>query len=85
MKYYLIVINLLSFFLYGIDKYKSIKRKYRISEISLYLVSMFGGCFLGIIGMKLFHHKTRKISFWIVNILGIIIWGYLIIKYKWVI
>ena len=82
MKYYLIVINIISFMMYGIDKYRSMKGKYRISEKTLFIFSLFGGCFLGIIGMKLFHHKTRKISFWIINIIGIIIWSYLMIKYK---
>ena len=77
---YLIVINIVSFFLYGIDKYLAINKKYRISEISLFVVSLIGGCFLGIIAMKLFHHKTRKISFWIVNILSLILWIYIIME-----
>ena len=71
---YLIIINIISFFLYGLDKYLAIKKKFRISEISLYVVSLIGGCFMGIIGMKLFHHKTRKISFWIVNVISLILW-----------
>ena len=77
---YLVIINIISFILYGIDKYLAIKKKYRISEISLYVVSLIGGCFMGIIGMKVFHHKTKKISFWIVNIISIILWIYIIIE-----
>lgn len=77
---YLVIINIISFILYGIDKYLAIKKKFRISEISLFVVSIIGGCFMGIIGMKLFHHKTRKISFWIVNIISIILWIYIIIE-----
>ena len=77
---YLIIINIISFILYGLDKYFAIKNKYRISEISLFIVSLIGGCFMGIISMKLFHHKTRKISFWIVNILSFFLWIYIIIE-----
>ena len=77
---YLVIINIISFILYGIDKYLAIKQKYRISEISLYIASIIGGCFMGIIGMKVFHHKTRKISFWIVNIISMILWIYIIIE-----
>lgn len=77
---YLVIINIISFILYGLDKYLAIKKKFRISEISLYVVSIIGGCFMGIVGMKLFHHKTRKITFWIVNVISIIIWIYIIIE-----
>jgi len=77
---YLVIINIISFILYGLDKFLAIKKKFRISEISLFVVSIIGGCFMGIIGMKLFHHKTRKISFWIVNIISIILWIYIIIE-----
>ena len=77
---YLIIINFITFLLYGIDKYLAIKKKYRISEISLLVSSIIGGCFIAIISMRLFHHKTRKLIFWIVNILSIILWIYIIIE-----
>lgn len=31
-----------------------------------------------IVGMLIFHHKTKKIKFWIVNITALIIWIYLL-------
>ncbi len=74
MIWYLVSVNFLSFLLYGIDKIKAIKNKYRISEKSLLIMSFFGGGIGSLLGMKVFRHKTKKISFWIVNILLTIIW-----------
>ena len=74
MIWYLIGINVLTFFMYGLDKYLAIKKLYRISEYSLLVLSCFGGGIGAILGMQIFHHKTRKISFWILNIVFLIIW-----------
>lgn len=63
MKAYLIIINILSFVLYGIDKLKAIKRKERISERTLILIGILGGSIGSIIGMNLFRHKTKKLKF----------------------
>ena len=80
MVWYLVGINLISFLIYGIDKYNAVHKKYRVSEKSLFLLSLLGGNIGSIVGMKCFHHKTRKLSFWIINIFSIIIWIF-IIKY----
>lgn len=56
---YLIVINLSGFALMGIDKRKAIKRTWRISEATLFLVAIVGGSIGSIIGMKVFRHKTK--------------------------
>ncbi len=61
--YYLIMINLISMLLMWIDKRKARKGKYRISEKMLLTPGLLGGIFGILIGMKLFHHKTRKNSF----------------------
>lgn len=74
MIWYLVGINVISFIIYGIDKYLAIKRKYRISEYSLFILSVFGGSIGSIIGMKTFHHKTKKTIFWLVNIIFLVIW-----------
>lgn len=63
MKAYLIIINILSFVLYGIDKLKAIKRKERISERTLILIGILGGSIGSLIGMNLFRHKTKKLKF----------------------
>ena len=79
MVWYLLGINILTFIVYGIDKYNAIKKKYRISEYSLFAFSVIGGSIGSLLGMRLFHHKTKKKFFWIVNILSSIIWLIIII------
>ena len=80
MIYYLIIINIISFIIYGIDKYKSIKHKYRISENTLISLSIIGGVFGSILGMIIFHHKTKKIRFKISIPIILIIWICILIK-----
>ena len=74
MIYYFIVINIISFILFGIDKKRSIKKKYRISEFTLILISLIGGCFGSMLGMVYYHHKNKKIKFLISLPLISIIW-----------
>ena len=74
MKYYLIIVNIFLFILYGIDKLLAIKHKERISEFALLLASLFGGSVGSLLGMIIFHHKTKKIKFWILNILFTLLW-----------
>ena len=80
MIWYLVGINVFAFVIYGIDKYLAVKKLYRISEYSLFILAIFGGGLGSIIGMKAFHHKTKKIIFWIINILSIIVWSVIIIE-----
>ena len=80
MIWYLVIVNFIAFIIYGIDKYKAIRSKYRISEKELFALSILGGSLGSMIGMRLFHHKTKKISFWLINILSLIIWSYLLIN-----
>ena len=56
---YLAIMNLVAFAMMGIDKYKAQKRAWRIPEATLFLLVIFGGSIGGILGMFLFHHKTR--------------------------
>ena len=66
MKYlimYLIIINIVTFIVFGLDKYYAIKNKYRVSESTLFLLCLIGGSFLGFVGMKVFRHKTKKLYF----------------------
>lgn len=75
---YLIIINFITFFIYGIDKLLACKKLYRISEKTFFIFSFIGGCFSSILAMKFFHHKTHKFRFYFINILGIIIYIILI-------
>lgn len=59
---YLITLNAITFLIYGLDKYKAIKKKERISELALLLLAIpapFGAS----LGMIIFHHKTKKLKF----------------------
>ena len=53
----------LSFLLMGIDKCKARKEKWRISEKTLLLSAALGGSPGTLLGLLLFHHKTRKPRF----------------------
>ena len=57
--YYLFIINLFAFILYGIDKRKAIKHQWRTSERVLLCIAIIGGSIGALLGMILFHHKTR--------------------------
>ena len=61
--YYLLAINIVSFFLYGIDKYKAKKNKWRISEATLLMIAVIGGSIGAWVGMRLWHHKTMHKKF----------------------
>ena len=61
--YYLLAINALSFSLYGIDKYKAKKNKWRISEATLLMMAVIGGSIGAWAGMRLWHHKTMHKKF----------------------
>ena len=60
---YLMLINVITLVCFGIDKRKAIIHSQRIPERCLFLLSIFGGSLGAIIGMKFFHHKTRKRAF----------------------
>ena len=56
---YIVMMNLVSFALMGIDKYKEKKKAWRIPEATLFLFALFGGSLGSTLGMFAFHHKTR--------------------------
>ena len=60
---YLLAINIATFFLYGIDKYKAKKGRWRISEAILLLMAVIGGSIGAWAGMRLWHHKTMHKKF----------------------
>ena len=64
---YFVGINLVTFLLYGVDKWKARKGRWRIPEDSLIWLAVAGGSIGALIAMWLFRHKTRHLKF----ILGI--------------
>lgn len=61
--YYLIIINILTFLVYGIDKWKARNGKWRISEATLLLLAVIGGSIGAWAGMSVWHHKTLHKKF----------------------
>ncbi len=60
---YLLVINVATFFTYGIDKWKAKKSKWRIREASLLCLAVLGGSIGAWLGMRAWHHKTLHKKF----------------------
>lgn len=60
---YLIVVNIIAFVMYGMDKKKAIKREYRIPEKTLIGIAVIGGSVGAYMGMQTFRHKTLHIKF----------------------
>lgn len=77
---YLIIINIITFFIYSYDKRLS-KRKNarRISEKCLLSLSLLGGSLGGYLAMIFKHHKTKHWYFTLTNIIGIV--GYTLLIY----
>lgn len=61
--YWLVLVNLAAFILYGMDKSYSKKGRRRIPEKTLLLWAFLGGSIGAFLGMKVFHHKTLKPKF----------------------
>jgi uncharacterized membrane protein YsdA (DUF1294 family) len=60
---YLVVINVVTFFMYGIDKWKARKAKWRIREAALLGLAVLGGSVGAWLGMRVWHHKTLHKKF----------------------
>ena len=74
MHKYIFIINIICFMIMGYDKNHAIHKKNRIPEATLIALSFLGGGIGSLLGMIIFHHKTKKIIFWIFNIIFLIIW-----------
>lgn len=60
---YLLVINLIGFFIMWLDKRKAKYGRWRIPEKTLFLITLLGGGIGTISGMYTFRHKTKKLKF----------------------
>ncbi len=60
---YLAAINFICLCVMWEDKRRARKGSWRISENTLFMLAVIGGALGGLIGMYLFHHKTRKGAF----------------------
>lgn len=60
---YLAAINMVTFFIFGIDKWKAKRSKWRIPETTLLGLAVIGGSIGAWLGMKVWHHKTMHKKF----------------------
>lgn len=63
MTLYILIINVIAFVVYGMDKQKAVKKEWRISEDTLIGLALIGGSVGALLGMRCFHHKTLKKKF----------------------
>jgi len=63
MVYIFIYINILSFIVYGVDKWQAANNRWRIPESTLLGLAVIGGSIGALIGMKVWHHKTMHKKF----------------------
>lgn len=78
---YIIIMNVVGFFIMGIDKRKAEKHAWRIPEKTLFLVSLIGGSIGTLLGMYVFRHKTKHWYFVIGMPLILIIHIILVVKF----
>ena len=65
---WLLVINLVTFLVFGLDKWKARRKEKResvrrVPEKTLFLLSAIGGSVGALLGMRVFHHKTLHLKF----------------------
>ena len=58
-------INIIAFFMYGLDKSKAKRGAWRIPEATLLGIAFFGGALGAFLGMKVFRHKTKHVQFFV--------------------
>ena len=56
---WLAAVNVVTFAVYGIDKAKAKRGAWRVPERTLFLLPLLGGSLGALLGMKVFHHKTK--------------------------
>ena len=79
---YLFIMNISGFLMMGIDKNRARKRLNRIREKSLFTVAIIGGSIGSYVGMQVFRHKTKHVSF-MLGIPMIIVLQGLLALYIW--
>lgn len=61
--YYLFVVNIATFVIFGFDKYMAIKQRWRVSERRLMTLAIAGGSVGALCAMYLLRHKTAHSKF----------------------
>ncbi|MEH7455410.1 DUF1294 domain-containing protein [Gottfriedia acidiceleris] len=76
--FYLVIVNIVSFVIMGIDKSRAKRKAWRIPERILFLFAIIGGSIGSILGMYYFKHKTKHPKFvfgyWIILFIQFVIY-----------
>lgn len=82
--WYMIVVNVATFFTFVWDKYRAIRSGWRVSEKTLLLLTAVGGWLGAMIAQSVFRHKTTKTSFvwkfWVIIVVWIICTAFVLLK-----
>ncbi len=70
---YLVAVNLVTAYLYYIDKRAARQNKWRVAERTLFLANILGGVIGAWLVFSVLHHKTRHVSFWVVQSLATVL------------
>ncbi|MBN2229949.1 MAG: DUF1294 domain-containing protein [Candidatus Thorarchaeota archaeon] len=70
---YIIIINIIAFLAMLWDKRKASHNEWRVAETTLYILGFLGGAIGILVGMYKFRHKTKKRTFQVIAIVGLII------------
>ena len=81
--YYLGILNLWTLALYGADKGKARREDWRVPETVLLGLPAFGGGLGALVGMAVFHHKTRKWQFKLLVPFFTLLWGVFLYFFLW--
>jgi uncharacterized membrane protein YsdA (DUF1294 family) len=60
---FFVAINVVTFIIYGIDKWKAMRAQWRIPEATLLMLALLGGSIGALLGMRVWHHKTLHKKF----------------------
>lgn len=75
----MLVMSLIAFVAYFIDKQRAIRKKWRIKEAVLLSLGFFGGSIGALAAMSIFRHKTKHYYFYFINVLGLLASGAILI------
>lgn len=70
-----VIWNIIGFSLFGIDKRRAVKQKWRISEATLIFFTVVGAGIGAFAAMRILRHKTQKPKFNIAGWVGLVVAG----------
>lgn len=80
-----LLLSIVAFTVYAIDKRKAIRGTWRVKERTLHLLELLGGWPGALAAQHYFHHKSRKTSFqilfWCIVVLHLVAWAFVV--YRW--